>query len=112
MKNKISILTFSVFSGYGVHIELTKDLVKTISKYEDTKDIPLSMNTEAICIEIDKGISYMFLPYNPTPDIIAHESWHAVKNMMEFVGINLDSETVAYHLGFVVNEVHKLRRKK
>jgi hypothetical protein len=49
---------------------------------------------------------------NVTEGTIAHESWHAILNMLVRVGADLDNEVVAYHLGYLVDEIVKLKRSK
>ena len=60
----------------------------------------------------DKGVGTIFLVYNTDAGTIAHECWHCVKRMFEYVGAHLDNELVAYTLGYLVNEVNKLKQKK
>ena len=45
-----------------------------------------------------------FHPF-PSPGTIAHESWHAVRNMLLSVQAELDNEVVAYHLSHLVDAV-------
>jgi hypothetical protein len=82
----------------------------------------------------------VFLPFKVDVNTIAHESYHAVRRMLQHVGVGLyetaeleqiDNETMSYHLGYVVGRIavfqkaalksrrdfhaktkHKLRRKK
>ena len=49
----------------------------------------------------------VFHPF-PSPGTVSHEAWHAVRQMMLNAGAELDNELVAYHLGYIVEEVHKL----
>ena len=53
----------------------------------------------------------IFLPFKANINTIAHESYHAVRRMLQHLGIGLyedagteqiDNEAVAYHLGYVV----------
>ena len=110
MRSKIKHVEFPVFVSYSVHIEITDDIPKSMRKYEQTRDIPFGDDTHAITVHVeDSGLSFMFLPYNSPVGTIAHESWHVIKNMMEYLGVELDSETVAYHLGYLVEKVFKFR---
>jgi hypothetical protein len=45
------------------------------------------------------------LPYMPGAGTIAHESWHAVRQMLDYCGANYENEVVAYHLGYLVNQI-------
>ena len=110
MRSKIKHIEFPVFVSYSVHVEITSDISRSMNKYKQTRDIPFGDDTHAITVHVeDNGLSFMFLPYNAPVCTIAHESWHVIKNMMEYVGIDLDSETVAYHLGYLVDKVVKFR---
>jgi hypothetical protein len=55
--------------------------------------------------------SWMVLNRESTHGTIAHESWHAVRAMLEFCGAAIDNETVAYHLGFIVDRANSVRDK-
>ena len=116
MKSRITHLEFPVFSGYLVHIEITSDVQKSLAKYPETKcavDGEDDANTHAITVHIvNEPLTFMFLPYNVSVGTIAHESWHAVKRMMEYVDVKLDSETVAYHLGYSVDKIFRFVRGK
>jgi hypothetical protein len=79
-----------------------------MQKYPETKRIDMDDNTNAIAVHEDDGnFSFIFFPYDVSVGTIAHERWHVIRNMMKFVGIELDSETVAYHLGYMVNHIVK-----
>ena len=114
MKSRVKIIVFPVFCDYVVHVELTTDVAKSLSKYPSTKGVFQETGiTDAMSIHItNENFSYIFLRYNSSVGTIAHESWHVVKRMMEHVGIELDSETVAYHLGYLVNQIFRFARGK
>lgn len=61
----------------------------------------------------------IFLPFGTDINTIAHESYHAVRRMLEHIGIGLyedagieqiDNEAVAYHLGYVVKRVVEFQK--
>jgi hypothetical protein len=114
VRSRITHLEFPVFSGYTVHVEITSDIQKSLAKYPPTKcAIDDENNTHAITIHvINEPFTFMFLPYNVSVGTIAHESWHAVKRMMEYMDVELDSETVAYHLGYSVDKIFRFARGK
>jgi hypothetical protein len=118
MKSRITHVEFPVFCGYICHIEVTSDLKKSLLKYPETKKVAeeeeVTSDAKALTVHaVNEAFSFIFLPHNASVGDIAHESWHVVKHMMEHVGVKLDSETVAYHLGFLVNKVFCfLRRRK
>lgn len=108
MRSRHTIIEFPVFSDYRVHVEVSSDIKKSMQKYPEIKHIDMDDNTNAIAVHEDDGnFSFIFFPYDVSVGTIAHESWHVIRNMMKFVGIELDSETVAYHLGYMVNHIVK-----
>jgi hypothetical protein len=46
-----------------------------------------------------------------TAGTIAHEAWHSVYRMLTHMGAALDNETVAYHLGYLVEAITQFKRK-
>jgi len=48
---------------------------------------------------------------NPTESIVAHEASHAVRALFVSLGVRNDDETFAYHLGFVVDRIHKFLKR-
>lgn len=99
---------FSIFSGYTVYIIATNDIARAALRFKQTKNTDIGTDTQAICVhEVDNGITYMFLPFTSDAGDVAHECWHVVKRMLEYVGAELENEVVAYHLGFLVRQAHK-----
>ena len=97
-----------MFSDYTVDIILTSDLRSSLLKRKHTRDIEHSLTTFALAVHLeDDGRSYLLLPFRSNPGDIAHECWHVAKRMSDYLGIELDNETIAYCLGHLVNQVHK-----
>jgi hypothetical protein len=98
-------VVFPVFSRYGVHVVFTDDIARSKKhRYGNDRDCD---NAEAMHIPNVGGTSYLLFKYDAGPRIIAHECWHAVRGLLLWVGAELDNEVVAYHLGYLVGEVHK-----
>ena len=116
MKSRVKILEFPVFSHYIVHVEVTSDIEKSMKKYHTTKEIvedDFDNRADGITVSVeDDGISYIFLKHNSSVNTIAHESWHVVHRMMSFMGVGMESETIAYHLGYMVEHIFKFLRKR
>ncbi len=113
MKNRFTTIEFPVFSYYIVHVEITSDVKKAMQKYEHTKCVPEEEITDAMSIHVSNAnVSFIFLKYNSSVGTIAHESWHVVSRMMKYMGVDIDSETVAYHLGYLTDEVFRFLRGK
>lgn len=112
MKSRHTTIEFPVFSSYMVHVEVTSDLKKSMAKYPLTKvAVDDYGDGDGVAIHVDKeGFSFIFLRYNASVGDIAHESWHVVHRMMDFLGIELDHETAAYHLGYMVNKIFRFMR--
>lgn len=111
MRSRHILVEFPVFSGYLVHVEVSSDNKKAMAKYPQTKEISHDDITDAMTVHVkNENLSFIFLKYNSSVGTIAHECWHAVNRMMGYMGIELDSETVAYHLGYLTNEVFRFMR--
>ena len=116
-RDRFIIIEFPVFSSYCVHVEFTKDIQNTMRKYPSIEYTSWSdredRDNDAVTVETDsKHMSFIFLKPSCSAGTVAHECWHAVHNMLETMGAELDNETVAYHLGYLVDQVTKLRKKR
>lgn len=49
--------------------------------------------------------SEIFVKFDADIGSIVHESFHAVWNIFEYHGMKRDDEAMAYHMGFLVNEI-------
>lgn len=108
--NRIKILEFPMFSDYIIHIELTSNIDKTLSKYEI--DGANTENIQGLVIgPRDIGHVFVFFPLSPSINTIAHESSHAVDRLMSYIGAD-DGEVKAYLIGYLVDEILKLKRSK
>lgn len=114
MKSKFTTIKFPVFCGYAVHIEKTTDIGGSLKKYKYTRDLDIDLeDTQAIAVHVEnQPTSMMFLPYNAPVGTIAHESWHVIRRMMEYMGVDDTNEAVAYHLGYLSQKVFDFMRGK
>jgi hypothetical protein len=114
MRSRVTHVEFPVFSGYIVHVEITSDPTKSLLKYPSTRDLVEEFDDdfgEAFTVhDTDGGISMIFFQHNASVGTIAHEAWHAIKQMMKICDVDLENEVVAYHLGYLVNEIFKFMR--
>lgn len=53
----------------------------------------------------DKGSHFIFLPWKCSDGTVAHEAYHAIHSMFEFMDSKPDDEMIAYHLGFIVDNI-------
>lgn len=110
MKSRFTVIEFPVFCHFTVHVEITSSFKDTMKKYKHTKDIchQCDLGADAMTISVDnEPISYIFLKPNVSVGTIAHECWHAIKNLVNYVNVGIENETVAYHLGYLVDKVFK-----
>lgn len=103
MKTRTKRIVFPVFKDYEIIVVVTTDLKKAIKRYDSEYDI--DEGAAATLLKDDSSI--IFIPICTPLDIMVHESWHAVKNMMDHLELELDHETVAYHLGYVVDQIQR-----
>lgn len=104
------VINFAVWSNYDVHVIFTdsiatsrKERYGTVGQGEDAG----ALHTSGV-----GGHSHLFFKIEHCPSgVIAHESWHAVYCLMtEWAGVkDLDNETVAYHLGYLVQKIVDFR---
>ncbi len=90
-----------IFSTDVVRSRIARD--KILGKYDGVRCSAMH------CWNPSQAISYLFLPHKVPPATVAHEAWHAVRRMLRFCGAELDNEVVAYHLGYLVGEIHRKR---
>ena len=103
------MVTFPVFSKYRVHLIFAKDIHKSLDvRYGDTSR---HGDADAFCRHSKDGHTHIFMPFGVTDNTIAHECWHAVFEMFDYVAAGLDNESVAYHLGYLVEQVYDFKRK-
>lgn len=51
--------------------------------------------------------SYIFLNYGADIGTIAHETFHFIWRLMQWIGAEHNNEVMAYHLGYYVREIAK-----
>lgn len=59
----------------------------------------------------NEGRSYIFLPYELRVDYIAHEAYHCIVRILEYIGASHEEEIVAYFLGYIVREITVFQEK-
>ena len=106
-KDKIKTVKFSVLNDYKVKIVLTRNLDKALKSYKHTTDVNSGGETTGgITVHVDcERLSYVFIPYGSSTGSMAHEAYHAIRHMLEECSIELENEVVAYHLGYLMNEI-------
>lgn len=113
MEHKTKI-RFPVFSDYTVHVVVTEDIMEARAELDYLLGPCGGGAASALhSYPADHPVSYLF--FNPvllTYGVVAHETWHCVRAMLEWAGARMENEVVAYHLGYIVDEIHKFLKKK
>jgi hypothetical protein len=115
MKSRFTTVEFPVFSDFTIHIEVASDFEKAVKKYPSIADVagPEDHLADALTIYDGGHVCFIFLKSNTSAGTVAHEAWHAIRHMMQRMGVELDNEGVAYHLSYLVDEIFKfLKRRK
>lgn len=115
MYERRKTITFPAFLDYRVVIILTTDKKKTYEKFMKMSDVlPNDYNFTALHIFIgEEKTSYLiFTPKDSDPGTVAHECWHCLKQICSWLGAKVENELIAYHLGYLVNEVYSFIHKK
>jgi hypothetical protein len=112
VKSRFTTVEFPVFAGFIVHIEITKDIQKAIKKYPGIASIagPEDNETDGTTVYDGGQVCFIFLKPSVSIGTIAHEAWHATRYMLKRVGAKLDSEVVAYHLGYITDKSFQFLR--
>ena len=101
-------IRFEVFSSYAVRLILTDDLTK--SAKARLGHMPADPAADGFVFHPNEiAQSYIFLPMNPSENVIAHEAWHIVHKVMDYVGAGIDSEVVAYQPGWLVGQIYRFK---
>lgn len=104
------IIKFPVFGDYAVSVEVAPHIEKAMERYRDTFHIEGYEEdcTNALTVHHpEEGMSYVFLRPRASPGTVAHEAWHVLVHMWEGLGIELDHESMAYHLGYLVDKIDR-----
>jgi len=108
MADKRTTVKFAVF-GYAFTIIRTDNVERTAKRLGG--HVPGAF-AQFIERQDNPMRGYLVFSLDPEPGHIAHESFHAVWNMLKGVGAELDDETVAYHLDHLVSHIHKFIKKE
>ena len=105
-------IEFPVFH-YTVYVEIASDFKKALRSHKRTKNVPSEPGVRWISVhEAHEGFSFIFLKPDATTGEIAHESYHVVRRILEFIGADEESEVVAYHLEYMVDKITRFIRKR
>lgn len=108
MANRRTKVRFPIFSGYEVRVILSDDLIRTGQR------LGIDLSGAGAAYVEDRAMlkGWLVFSTNPTAGTISHEASHAVRAMFNTVGARTDNETFAYHLGYLVDRIHKFLKRK
>lgn len=109
LKEGDGYMEFDVY-GYRVHIVFTNDLQASRNKINTLIGGKCDVDGAAAIHASNGNVSHIFFKWDATPEQIAHESWHCIRRLMEYIGATLENEIVAYHIGHLVGAIHNLRK--
>ena len=68
--------------------------------------------TDALHNHNNSPEGHIFLNENVTFGTIAHECYHAISRMFQWIGAEKEEEITAYHIGYLVDEIEKFKKDK
>jgi len=100
---------FPVFSNYKMFVVFSADLCASrLNRYGDA-GAGGELETAAFVSICSEGC-HIFLKPSAGGGLIAHESFHAIRAMFLWAGVeDFDNEIVAYHLGYLVDKIVKFQ---
>lgn len=109
-KDRTKSFKFPVFCDYEIKVVSTNDFEKTFKRFK----LPFDEDDKtagALTIHCqDEAISYIFIPYKVSLDLMVHEAYHAIRHMLLKHSVKIDdNEVVAYHLGYLVQKISDWR---
>lgn len=112
--DKSKSLMIDAFS-YRVLIVLTNSIAGSVNKHlgKFPKDANIS-TTNAAGIHVyhpDVPLSMIVLPFEPSIDLLTHETYHCVNRLMNWIGAEHENEVVAYLVGYIASEIAEFAYK-
>lgn len=104
------IITFPIYSEFQVHMIFTEDVDDS---YLNRYGVPRNgtVGCDALVKTAVGGHCHMFFTHGVSVGTMAHEAWHVVYSMFNYVGADIDdNENAAYHLGYIVDAVYEFER--
>lgn len=116
MRERKTTIEFPVWSDYTVHVIVTDDFTKSVKKHCGDDDVEPSYQALTIHCgddgDRDSKESFIFLAPDCVVDLIVHECWHVIYRMMKYFEVEFEDEVVAYHLGYLTQQVYDFARKR
>jgi hypothetical protein len=113
-KEKVRIKTFKfpVFANYEIVVVSAGDIRKAMSRFKHTRNVDMSNFPTADGFNIhvaNEPTTYIFIPTTASLGLTTHEAYHAVDRMLKFFHVEENDEVIAYHLGYLVQEISEWR---
>lgn len=91
---------------YTVFLVISSDVMESRNKYKKQLGEYNGVTAEGlhVCFE-NLPVSYIFLKYDTDIEVVVHEAFHCIWQIMDYVGAKLEEEVTAYHLGALVGDV-------
>jgi hypothetical protein len=98
-------IKFPVFSNYTMFVVFSNDLCASRMARYGSAGAGGESDTGAFVSLCSEGCHIFLKPY-ASAGIVTHEAWHAVRALLVWAEArDFDNEVVAYHLGYLVNQI-------
>lgn len=107
-KDRVLIIKLPLYGEkFKLKVIVTDDVMQSRKNYNKEIGFPAGGLVYAM-VSTNEHRVWMFLPPLATPGVIAHESFHVVKHLWDYIGAKeVDEEVVSYHLEFIVDKIWK-----
>jgi hypothetical protein len=113
VKEYVTKLEYPLFN-YSIWICITEDIVKSIENQntllgnQDTSDLEFCDGVHCY----HKNRAAIFIKPDSTEGTIAHELWHGIYRMFEYIGAKIENEVTAYCLSYGLDFILNFKKKK
>jgi hypothetical protein len=108
-RNRRTKITFPIFNDYQVTVIESNNLVRTGLRLNSDLS---GAHAGFISSIKDPRLGWIVLGPNADEGTVAHEASHAIRAMLAYVGARNEDEVFAYHIGFLVERIHKFLKQQ
>jgi hypothetical protein len=106
------VVTFPAFSGYRVYVVFSEDMRASYFKRYGETGLFDDPSVTALHSTRETGNAHLFYKIDTRAGVLAHEAFHAIYGMFDWAGVEqLDNETTAYHLGYLIDQIAKFQSR-
>lgn len=100
-------------SNFNLSVVFSPDIFSSAAYIADRDFLknPTGSDTAEAFTHCAKSFAIIYLKPEADAGTIAHESYHAVRTLLRFIGAQEEEEVTAYHLDFVVSMVTVFQKK-